>query len=120
MIISKSSKKVLWIIPGWHRWLFVSDNGESVVIGYDGMNLVDQDLSLDQPIMFFYDRGRLVHTIRLADLYRSKSQLQRTASHLYWGDILGFNRANQLIIELVGGRKIAVNAKTGLAESLHP
>ena len=120
LIISKPSDKVLWSIPGWHRWLFVSDNAESVVIGYDGMNFVDQDVSLNQPVIFFYDRGKLIRMIRLSDLYRSKSQLQRTASHLYWGYILGFNRTNQLVVELPDARRVAFNAKTGLTENLHP
>lgn len=120
LVISNYSSKVLWSIPCWHRSLFVSDDGESVVVRYDGMNLVPEDVTLEQRVLFFYNRGKLVRTIRLGDLYQRKSQLERTVSHFAWGDILGFNRSNQLIVELVDGKKVAFAAKTGLIETLRP
>src|SRR6478735_3535736 len=69
---SGPSRKVLWSISGWHRWLFVSDDGESVVVGYDGMNLVPVDVTLQEPVLLFYHRGELTRTVTLGDLYQSK------------------------------------------------
>ncbi len=109
---------VSWTVPGWHRWLFVSDDGESVVIGYEGMNLVPIDVSLEEKVIFFYHRSNFLRAVKLRDLYLDKSQLKQTASHLAWGSIAGFNHANQLVVELVTGSKVAFSAKSGLPEKL--
>ena len=112
------SQQKAWIIPGWHRWLFVSDDGQSVVVGYHGMNLVPVDVTLKEPVLFFYNKGQLVHTVTLGDLYKRKSQLERTVSHLAWAHIPGINKANQLVVELVDGKKIAFAADSGKVQPL--
>ena len=42
-IINNKTKKLLWQIPGWHRWLFVANDGKHVVTGYGGINLIPRD-----------------------------------------------------------------------------
>ncbi len=110
---AKGSSKALWTIPAWHRWLLVSDDGESLVAGYDGMNLAQVDVTLKEPMFTFYHRGRLVRRVTLGELYRHKSQLQRTVSHLAWMRVAAFNGANQFVVELVDERKIAFDPRTG-------
>lgn len=116
LVSPQASGLAPWSIAGWHRWLFLSDDAESVIVGYAGMNLVPVDVTLDEPVLFFYNRGRLVRTIRLGELYRRKSQLQRTFSHFAWVYSIGFNRSNQLVIELLNGEKVAFAPKTGARE----
>lgn len=107
-----------WAIEGWHRWLFPSDDGVSVVVGYEGMNLVPVDVAMDAPVLFFHHRGRLVRTITLDQLYRSRSQLRRTISHLAWVNRLRFNDKNQFVVELVDGRVVAFAPESGIREPL--
>jgi hypothetical protein len=107
-----------WMIPGWHRWLFVSEDGESVIVGYDGMNLVPPDVTLKQPVLSFYNRGDLKRVITLGDLYNGVSKLQRTTSHYAWTEGIHLNKSNQLVIQLVDGKKAAFAANTGLRQSL--
>ena len=38
---------VLWRLPGWHRSIFVADDGRHLVIGYDGLNLIPNHYSAD-------------------------------------------------------------------------
>ena len=109
-----------WVIPGWHRWLFVSDDRESVVVGYNGMNLVPVDVTLKEPVLFFYNRGTLVRTVTLGDLYKNKSQLRRTVSHYAWAHVVGLNKSNQLVVELVNGKKVAFAANTGAEQPPDP
>ena len=45
-----------WTIKGWHRWFFVSDDGECAVVGYGGMNLVPRSVSLEEKVLAFYCR----------------------------------------------------------------
>jgi hypothetical protein len=84
------------------------------------MNLVPVDVTLNEPVLFFYKNGKLVRTVTLGDLYTRKSQLIRTDSHFVWVDALGINRANQLVVELVDGRKVAFAVSTGQVQSLVP
>jgi hypothetical protein len=118
LVSSQTSRQKPWTIPGWHRWLFVSDDGESVVVGYGGMNLVPVDVTLEEPVLFFYNKGKLVRTVTLGDLYERKSQLRRTMSHFAWADMLGINRANQLVVQLVNGKQVAFAASTGQVQPL--
>lgn len=113
VVSPRTSRQQAWTIPGWHRWLFVSDDGESVVIGPDGINLLAADVTLAEPVLWFYNRGRLVRTVTLGDLYQRKSQLRRTVSHWAWVNELGINRANQLVAELTDGTTIAFALSTG-------
>ena len=119
-VYSQFSQKTLWSIPGWHRWLFVSNDGASVVVGYEGMNLVAEDVELTQPVLFFYFRGELVRTVTLRDLYQRKSQLLHTVSHYAWVNSIGYNKANQLVVELVDGKRLAFTANNGQLQSVIP
>lgn len=110
----KGSRQPLWSIAGWHRWFFVSDDGESLVVGHEEMNLVPTWVTLAEPVLFFHRRGGLVRTVALSDLYRRKSQLQKTVSHLAWVGSLGFNRAGQFVVERIDGRPAVFAADTGL------
>jgi hypothetical protein len=82
------------------------------------MNLVPTDSALSLEVLHFHAQGRLVRTLRLDDLYESQSQLQRTASHLAWVHAVTVNRANELVLELVTGRKVAFSMATGQEQKL--
>lgn len=69
-VTPQASGQDAWLICGWHRGLFPSDDGESVVVGCEGMNLVPADVTLSEPVLHFYNRGRLVRTATLDQLYR--------------------------------------------------
>jgi hypothetical protein len=109
----KRGSKVLWSIAGWHRWLFASNDGAVLVVAYDGLNLIPADSTLQLEVLRFYNHGKLVRTIRLADLYDNRSQLTGTMSHLAWVNAITTNRENQLLVELTSGRKVVFGMATG-------
>lgn len=113
VIVRKTNTEVLWSIEGWHRWLFVADDGQSLAVAYDGMNLVPAESDLQLEVLRFYNQGKLVRSIKLADLYSNKSQLTRTASHFAWVRSIHVNRAHQLVLELVSGRSVAFVMNSG-------
>jgi len=96
--------------------LFVSDDGQSLAVGYEGMNLVPRDVDLSLVVMRFHRQGQLVRTLRLADLYESRAQLADTASHRAWVRGVRVNRENQLALELVTGPSVAFSMRTGQAQ----
>lgn len=112
-VVHRPSGKTLWSIPGWHRWLFLSNDGMSLAIGYAGMNLIPADSSMDLPVIHFYREGRLLRALQLSDLYRSRSQLPRTASHLQWVEAIRVNNTNQLVLHLITGEIAAFSMQTG-------
>jgi hypothetical protein len=116
----KSTGKLLWSVPGWHRWIFVSDDGQTIAFGYDGMNLVPRDVTLSEPIIYIYSNGELVRAVVLGDLFKSISELTPTVSHYAWGSIQGFNHSNQLVVALVDGTYAAFSPHTGKREQAHP
>jgi hypothetical protein len=116
----KSTGKRLWSVPGWHRWVFVSDDGQSIAIGYNGMNLLARNVTLSEPIIYLYNDGQLVRTVILGEFFKSISELRPTVSHYAWGSILGFNRANQLVVTLVSGTDVAFSALSGEREEVRP
>lgn len=111
-------QKESWTLPGWHRSLYVSDDGESVVVGYPGLNLLPVSATLQEPVLFFHARSGLVRKVLLGDLYESKSQLTPTVSHYAWGSILGINASNQLVVERVDGTTLAFSVRTGDVEPI--
>lgn len=115
VISSQDGNKASWQIPGWHRWFFVSDDGDSVVVGG---GLAPEDVTLEEPVLRFFNRGRLVRTVTLGDLYNSKSELAHTASHFVWYRTLKLNKVNQLLVELVNEKTVAFAANTGKIEPI--
>jgi hypothetical protein len=112
-VVRQSDGALLWSIPGWHRWLLVSDDGRSMAICNDLMNLVPRNADMSREVMHFYSQGIPVHTLRLADLLEDLSQLQRTASHLAWAESISVNSADQLVLRLVTGKTVMFSMNTG-------
>ncbi|KQV56401.1 MULTISPECIES: hypothetical protein [unclassified Duganella] len=100
----QDSSTVLWTVDGWYRWMFVSNDGRSFVVARDGMNLVPADADLKFEVLRIYDRGNLVRSVILGDLYKHRSQLRTAISHLAWARSVAINASNQLDVELIDGR----------------
>ena len=105
-VVTNASGIAQWRLPGWHRSIFVSDDGAYVAVGYPGLELVSPNVKPGDPIVTVYDRAGVAGRVRFSDLYRDKSQLKRTASHLVWGYVLGFTRGNLLEIQLENGKRL--------------
>jgi hypothetical protein len=102
-----------WEMPGWFRVAALSDDGEHLVAGFDGINLLPLEYHKDQVMLSFYRRGKLLCTVTLGQLVKDYGKLQRTASHYYWGRYLGFDEKNRYLVATVEGRTIAFDAATG-------
>jgi hypothetical protein len=113
-IRAKGSQKTVWSIKGWHRNFTISDDGQSLVIGHSGGNLVPMDVTLKEPMLSFYQREKLIRVVTLGDFFKSKTELRPTASHLAWGYMTGIDRNNRISVELINKKHITFNAKTGL------
>ncbi len=103
----------LWVMDGWFRQAALADDGETLVIGYDGLNLLSLDYREDDLILWIYRRGALVRAVALDEVIEDFSSLQRTVSHYLWRHYVGFDQAGNYVIETVEGRSIAIDVATG-------
>jgi hypothetical protein len=115
VVKAKSSEKVLWSIKGWHPSLAISNDGQSLVVGYSGGNLVPIDVTLKEPMLTFYQHEKIIRVVRLGDLYRSKSELTPTVSHLAWGTMSSIDQNNRIRVFLINGKQVTFDVKTGLS-----
>lgn len=103
----------LWTMEGWFRQAALGDDGETLVTGYDGLDLLPLDYRQDDLILRIYRRGVLVRAVALNEVIDDFSSLQRTESHYYWGHYLGFDEAGDYVIETVENRVITIDIATG-------
>lgn len=111
-------REKLWTMVGWFRVAYLSGDGEHLVIGHDGMNLVPLDIREDDIMAYFVRKGEVIATLRMRDLVKKKSSLKRTASHFHWGSYLGIDEDNRFRVETVEGKKLYFDATTGKAVSM--
>ena len=89
--VDGNTRKKLWAMPGWYRVAFLADDGEHLVIGHDGINLLPTNVENSDILAYFVRKGEVVATATLADIVE-KSHLRRTASHLLLGRVPGHRR----------------------------
>ncbi len=112
--VSKDGKKTaLWAMYGWFRVAGLSNNGKHLVAGHGGMNLLPLNHKKDEVMLYFFNEGELINYVTLDQLIKDQSNLQRTVSHLHWGNYLGFDEEGRYIVETVENHKIAFDVTTG-------
>jgi hypothetical protein len=116
MVDGRPTREV-WSMPGWYRVAALSRDGEHLVTGYDGLNLIPTDYKSDLVMLSFYHRGRLVRSVSLGELLGiwGRLFLRRTVSHHAWGEFVGMNEKDQFVVRLNGGRRRVYDVKTGQA-----
>jgi hypothetical protein len=103
----------VWSMYGWFRVAALSDDGEHLVVGYGGMNLLPIDYDKHQVMLYFFKRGELINYVTLDQIIRDNSKLQRTVSHFRWGNFEGLDKAGYYVVDTVEGRKIRFDVVKG-------
>jgi hypothetical protein len=107
--------QLLWRLPGWHRWIFVANDGRHAVVGNEGMNLIPQDYRDELVLFSFWREGRLVREITVKAFVPDRRMLQKTVSHYHWGAIKEIDAANRLVVVRADGKTFRFDLDTGLA-----
>src|SRR5262245_7895666 len=106
-------QKVLWSLPGWHRSLFVADDGQYLVTQYDGLNLLPSDFSDDLVLLTFWREGTKFRDVRVKDFIPDHRILKRTVSHYLWGTVHGIDAQGRLKVERADGKIFFFDVSTG-------
>lgn len=101
-------------MPGWFRVASLSSNGEYLVTGYDGLNLIPLDFKKDEVMLSFYHRGRLFGTVKLHEIINDFKKLPKTVSHYRWGHYIGLDSADRYWLETEEGYQYVYDIKKGI------
>ena len=105
--------KVLWSLPGWHRSLFVADDGKHLVTQYDGLNLLPTHFSDDLVLLTFWREGRKFRDVRVTDFLPDDQILERTVTHYHWGIVHRIDAEGRLKVERADGKIFLFDVSTG-------
>ena len=108
-------QKYYWQMKGYFELLGLADDGEHLVAGARGVYPLPLVFEKNQVMISFFETGRLVGQVRLDQLIRDFSKLEKVPSGYRWGRYLGLNRAGYFVVETVEGNKIPFDVRTGRA-----
>jgi hypothetical protein len=101
-----------WQMPADFQSPALSDDGRYLVVIAPGGNLIDLDHEPDDTMIWFYEEGKLVGKLSLADLI-AEEKLTRTVSHYAWANSFGFEGGHRFRVETVDGRVQVFDVATG-------
>jgi hypothetical protein len=104
-----------WQMKGYFELLGLADDGEHLIAGTRGVYPLPLEYERNQVMISFFKTGRLVGQVRLDQLIRDFSTLEKVPSGYRWGRYLGLNRAGYFVAETVEGNKIPFDVRTGRA-----
>jgi len=113
-VLHNATNRKLWSMVGWYRLIFVSNDGDYVVTGYDGLNLIPLDCNDDLVLFTFWKRGKEIRKVTLKEIVPNKSILLHTASHYLWGGIGGINNKGELLVKRRDGKIFLFDVSTGI------
>ncbi len=116
-IVARGATTPIWSLKPWHRQVFLANDGDHLVIGPDGLNLIPLNTKLTDPLLVFMNRKAVVTVVSVGDLFASLSLLRRTASHYDWGRVVGVSARDQLVVQLANGKRMAFDVSSGLVEA---
>lgn len=102
-----------WAMPGWYRAVHVADDGDHVVIGFDGLNLLPKEAPDDLVVLRFVRRGEVVASLTVLDVVRTRTLLKPTVSHLAWRDAEGFDAEGRFFVQTLDGARQVFEVATG-------
>lgn len=109
-----STKSKLWEMRGWYRVAALADDGEHMITGYDGGNLIPMKYDPKMVMLTFYRQGKPFKSVTLRELLPDLSKLRETASNYSWGVYAGFE-GNLYRVDTEDGRTLHFDPKTGEA-----
>ncbi len=112
-LVGRASGEALWVIDGFHRFFDVSNDGQALFVQSGFGNLLPTDVTRDQILFTIFRDGKLLQSVSIGALFDNPASLQRTASHLSWGQLEKIDANDNVVLMLVDGRRVAYSLVTG-------
>jgi|GEM_PF-748743 len=114
------TREKAWSMPGWYRALHVADDGEHLVLGFDGLNLLPRNAPDTLVVLRFVRRGEVVAVRTVRDVVRDRALLRPIASHLLWRNGEGFDAEGRFVVETTDGARQVFDVATGTRVDVPP
>lgn len=111
--VGQKGHEKIWEVPEWSPALFLTDDGDYLVVGYAGANLLEHHYKRDQVMVSFYRRGRLLNVVRLNQIMVDLKHLQVTDSGVAWGFFAGLIDHHRFAVDTVEHRRLIYDVTTG-------
>ncbi|MCP5520186.1 MAG: hypothetical protein H7A46_01400 [Verrucomicrobiales bacterium] len=111
-VSAAGSSQALWTSTNWFRVAFLADDGEHLVTGYDGMNLIPQDYTKDLVLISFWRRDKKIRDVTVGELFPDARILQKTVSHYNWGSITTITNG-AAVVRRCDGKVMRFDVTTG-------
>ena len=85
-INTSGSKTLLWDIPGWFRYIYLSNDGDYLVTDNTG-GLLWKKFGKRDVVLRIFRNGNEIQKYRVTDLIDHIWNLEKTVSHYRWGNI---------------------------------
>lgn len=111
--VGQKGREKLWEIPVWSPALYLADDGEYLVLGYEGGNLLSHGYRLDQVMVSFYRRATLIRSLSLKDVILDPRHLEVSDSGVQWGFFVGLIGPTKFALDTVERRRLIFDIATG-------
>lgn len=115
-VLDSVTRKEKWTIPGWHRSLIVSNDGEHLITMYGGLNLIPIDYDENMALITIWTHGKITQKISVKQIVPDKDYMRKTVSHYHWGDVIGVDGSDQLVIKRQDGQEFKIDFRFGLVK----
>jgi hypothetical protein len=93
--------------------LFLTEDGEHLVVGYAGANLLDRHYKRDQIVVSFYRHGRLLTVVRLNQIILDRTNLRASDSGVARGFFARLVDQHRFAVDTVEHRRLTYDVTTG-------
>jgi hypothetical protein len=119
--VGRTGREKLWEVSDWTPALYLTDDGDYLVMGYEGANLLSHDYRLDQVMVSFFHRATLIKAIRLDEIILDPKHLEISDSGVMWGFFVGLVASHRFALDTVEHRRLIYDVSTGdLVEVTRP
>lgn len=108
----------VWSMEGAFPVAWLANDGEHLVAGYEGEKLLRPNYDNNQVMLSFFRRGKIISQVRLDQLVRDVSKLEKAGAGYRWARYWGLNPCGHLVLETVEERALLFNIATGQAAKL--
>jgi hypothetical protein len=110
--VGPKAMEKLWEMPEWNHVSFISDDGEYLVRGHWGVNVLRPGYTPDEVMLSFYRRGALIKSIRLKEMMSDPKILHSNDQPL-WGYYQGFMGLHRFVVDTMEQRRLIYDVTTG-------
>jgi hypothetical protein len=115
----RRSEKV-WEKRGWNYVTNISDDGEYLVTGYDGNNVLDRNYTPDTVMLTFYRRSTPVRSVPLREIIVDVKRMAEWHEGFEWGFYRGFVAEHQFAVDTAEDRRLVYDVTTGALVEVLP